>query len=117
MDFGKSITICFSKYTKFEGRAQRSEYWWFVLGGIIFQMVCTIVATKTIGILALLPFLLIPAAITLVVRRLHDVGKSGWWFFISLIPFVGMIYLIYLFVQEGDSGESMYGSVPTNMLE
>ena len=117
MPFMDAMKSGVSNSFKLEGRATRSEYWWFVLGGIIFQMVCTIVATKTIGILALLPFLLIPAAITLVVRRLHDVGKSGWWFFIGLIPFVGMIYLIYLFVQEGDSGESMYGSVPTNMLE
>ena len=99
-------------------RSSRSEYWWFVLGGVIFNLLCTVLAVSIdVGLIALLPFVLIPATITLVVRRLHDVGKSGWWFFIGLIPLVGAIYLIYLFVQEGDSGENMYGSVPTNMLE
>tara|TARA_B100000809_G_scaffold115399_1_gene113578 strand:+ start:56 stop:475 length:420 start_codon:yes stop_codon:yes gene_type:complete len=117
MPFMDAMKSGVSNSFNLSGRSSRSEYWWFVLGGIIFQMVCTIVATQAVAVLALLPFVLIPAAITLVVRRLHDVGKSGWWFFIGIIPLVGAIYLIYLFVQEGDSGENMYGSVPTNMLE
>jgi uncharacterized membrane protein YhaH (DUF805 family) len=62
-------------------------------------------------------FLLVPGSITLVVRRLHDLGKSGWFWFVALVPVVGGLYLIYLFVQEGDMGENMYGSVPTNLLE
>ena len=100
------------------GRSSRSEYWWFVLGGGIFNILCTALAASIdVGLIALLPVLLLPAAITLVVRRLHDLGKSGWWFFIGLIPLVGAIYLIYLFVQEGDSEANVYGSVPTNMLE
>ena len=100
------------------GRSSRSEYWWFVLGGGIFNILCTVLAVSIDeGLIALLPVLLLPAAITLVVRRLHDLGKSGWWFFIGLIPLVGAIYLIYLFVQEGDSEANVYGSVPTNMLE
>ena len=100
------------------GRSSRSEYWWFVLGGGIFNILCTVLAVSIDeGLIALLPVLLLPAAITLVVRRLHDLGKSGWWFFIGLIPLVGAIYLIYLFVQEGDSEANVYGSVPTNMPE
>ena len=100
------------------GRSSRSEYWWFVLGGGMFNILCTVLAVSIDeGLIALLPVLLLPAAITLVVRRLHDLGKSGWWFFIGLIPLVGAIYLIYLFVQEGDSEANVYGSVPTNMLE
>ena len=100
------------------GRSSRSEYWWFVLGGGIFNILCTVLAVSIDeALIALLPVLLLPAAITLVVRRLHDLGKSGWWFFIGLIPLVGAIYLIYLFVQEGDSEANVYGSVPTNMLE
>ena len=99
------------------GRSSRSEYWWFVLGGNLAFMLCIILAGAIHSIFMILPILLMPAAITLVVRRLHDVGKSGWWWLISFVPLVGAIYLIYLFVQEGDSGESMYGSVPTNMLE
>ena len=117
MPFMDAMKSGVSNSFNLSGRSSRSEYWWFVLGGSIFNIVCTIVATQTTEILALLPFLLVPAIITLIVRRLHDLGKSGWWFFIGLIPLVGAIYLIYLFVQEGDSGPNVYGSVPTNMLE
>jgi uncharacterized membrane protein YhaH (DUF805 family) len=69
------------------------------------------------GLMMIAPILLVPGSITLVVRRLHDVGMSGWMFFVALIPVLGAIYLIYLFVQEGDMGENAFGAVPTNMLE
>ena len=107
------------------GRASRSEYWFWVLGGVIFQITmivgAVILGVMDIhvlpGLMMIAPILLVPGSITLVVRRLHDVGMSGWMFFVALIPFLGAIYLIYLFVQEGDMEENMYGSVPTNMLE
>lgn len=107
------------------GRASRSEYWFWVLGGFVFQMTmwigAIILGFMEIPVLPALmmiaPILLVPGSITLVVRRLHDVGMSGWMWFVALIPLLGAIYLIYLFVQEGDMEENMYGSVPTNMLE
>jgi len=107
------------------GRASRSEYWFWVLGGVVFQIVmlvgAVILGVMDIpvlpGLMALAPILLVPGSITLVVRRLHDVGMSGWMFFVGLVPLIGAIYLIYLFVQEGDMGENAYGAVPTNMLE
>jgi uncharacterized membrane protein YhaH (DUF805 family) len=107
------------------GRASRSEYWFWVLGGMIFQMTMIIgsivLAIMEIpvlpGLMILAPILLVPGSITLVVRRLHDVGMSGWFWFVVLVPLIGAIYLIYLFVQEGDAGENAYGAVPTNMLE
>ena len=107
------------------GRASRSEYWFWVLGGVVFQIVM-LVGAVVLGVMdipvlpalmALAPILLVPGSITLVVRRLHDVGMSGWMFFVGLVPLIGAIYLIYLFVQEGDMGENAYGAVPTNMLE
>jgi uncharacterized membrane protein YhaH (DUF805 family) len=107
------------------GRASRSEYWFWVLGGVVFQIVM-LVGAVILGVMdipvlpalmALAPILLVPGSITLVVRRLHDVGMSGWMFFVGLVPLIGAIYLIYLFVQEGDMGENAYGAVPTNMLE
>ena len=92
------------------GRASRSEYWLWVLGGVIFQITmivgAVILGVMDIpvlpGLMMIAPILLVPGSITLVVRRLHDVGMSGWMFFVALIPFLGAIYLIYLFVQEGD---------------
>lgn len=107
------------------GRASRSEYWFWVLGGVVFQIVM-LVGAVILGVMdipvlpalmALAPILLVPGSITLVVRRLHDVGMSCWMFFVGLVPLIGAIYLIYLFVQEGDMGENAYGAVPTNMLE
>ncbi len=57
--------------------------------------------------------LLIPG-IALAVRRLHDVGKSGWMYFIIFIPFVGAIWLLILFVTQGDPEANEYGEVPTD---
>ena len=107
------------------GRASRSEYWFWILGGVIFQIIMVVGAVVLgimdipilPGLMALAPFLLVPASITVTVRRLHDVGMSGWMWFVALVPVIGAIYLIYLFVQEGDMGENAYGAVPTNMLE
>jgi uncharacterized membrane protein YhaH (DUF805 family) len=107
------------------GRASRSEYWFWVLGGLVIQMTTFIVAlilgVMEVPVLPVLlifvPVLLIPGSIALVVRRLHDIGKSGWFWWVVLVPVVGGFYLIYLFIQEGDMGENMFGSVPTNMLE
>jgi len=107
---GKSFT--------FSGRSSRSEYWWWILAGILFQIICAIIALLgNIGIAAIFPVLLIPPTTTVIVRRLHDVEKSGWFFLIVLIPIVGILYLIYLFIQEGNMSENIYGSVPTNILE
>jgi uncharacterized membrane protein YhaH (DUF805 family) len=113
-----------NSFTK-SGRASRSEYWLWVLGGVVFQI--TMVVGAVIlgvmdipvlpGLMMIAPILLVPGSITLVVRRLHDVGMSGWMFFVALIPVLGAIYLIYLFVQEGDMGENAFGAVPTNILE
>ena len=85
---------------------------------IVGSLVLAIIEIPVLPALMILaPILLVPGSITLVVRRLHDVGMSGWMWFVALVPVVGVLYLIYLFVQEGDMGENAYGAVPTNMLE
>ena len=85
---------------------------------IVGSLVLAIIEIPVLPALMILaPILLVPGSITLVVRRLHDVGMSGWMWFVALVPVVGALYLIYLFVQEGDAGENAYGAVPTNMLE
>ena len=125
MPFMDAMKSGFKNSFTLSGRASRSEYWYWVLGGFIFQIVM-IVGSLVLAIIEipvlpalmiLAPILLVPGSITLVVRRLHDVGMSGWMWFIALVPVVGVLYLIYLFVQEGDMGENAYGAVPTNMLE
>ncbi len=125
MPFMSAMKSGFKNSFSLSGRASRSEYWFWVLGGFTFQMTMIIgsivLAIMDIpvlpGLMIIAPILLVPGSITLVVRRLHDVGMSGWMWFVALVPVIGAIYLIYLFVQEGDMGENAYGAVPTNMLE
>ena len=125
MSFMSAMKSGFKNSFSLSGRASRSEYWFWVLGVVIFQMTMVIgsivLAVMEVpvlpGLMILAPILLVPGSITLVVRRLHDVGMSGWMWFVALVPVIGAIYLIYLFVQEGDFGENAYGAVPTNMLE
>ena len=125
MPFMDAMKSGFKNSFTLSGRASRSEYWYWILGGFIFQMVM-IVGSLVLAIIEipvlpalmiLAPILLVPGSITLVVRRLHDLGMSGWMWLVGLIPIIGAIYLIYLFVQEGDAGENAYGAVTTNMLE
>ena len=118
MSFMDAVKSGIGKSFSFRGRASRSEYWWWILASVLFQIICAIIALLgNIGIAAIFPVLLIPPTTTVIVRRLHDVEKSGWFFLIVLIPIVGILYLIYLFIQEGNVSENIYGSVPKNILE
>ena len=114
MPFMSAMKSGFKNSFSLSGRASRSEYWFWVLGGIIFQMTMFIGSIVLVvmdipvlpGLMMVAPILLVPASITLVVRRLHDVGMSGWMWFVALVPVIGAIYLIYLFVQEGGMEEN-----------
>lgn len=98
MTFGQSISICFTKYADFTGRASRSEYWWWTLfivlasiaTGLISDMVSALFSLATI-----LPGLAVGA------RRLHDTDRSGWLQLLWFIPIIGWIILIIWLVQEG----------------
>jgi|GEM_PF-425329 len=126
MGFGQSISTCFRKYADFTGRAVRSEFWYFVL---FVYLLVGVVAAITVsawdpnsaadapaGLLAVLGILwlglLLPNwAVT--VRRLHDTDRSGWFIFISLIPFVGGIILLVVLASEGTRGPNRYGPDPS----
>ena len=109
------------KYAVFTGRARRKEYWFFALFNVIFLVVATILdnllkttfENLSYGWIYLLYALavLIPS-IAVVVRRLHDVGKSGWWYFIALIPLVGGIWLLVLMCTDSQPGDNQYGPNP-----
>jgi uncharacterized membrane protein YhaH (DUF805 family) len=126
------------QYADFSGRARRKEYWMFVLfnmivilGGLIaLSIVGTIIAIAlsqsvasqslvlclgTIFYLYLLA-VLIPS-LAVVVRRLHDVGQSGWMILVNLIPIVGGIWLFIQMLTEGDTGENSYGPDPKEILK
>ncbi len=95
MDFGTSIKTCFSKYVDFSGKASRSEFWWFFLFCLILDLVlgCT-------GFGAILSLVLLLPQLAVGARRLHDIGKSGWWQLIALIPVIGIIVLIIWWAKK-----------------
>ena len=105
------------KYVVFDGRARRTEYWMFALFNIIIVAVLLILAVVTkspifyiLYVLYLLAVLL--PALGVLVRRLHDQGKSGAWFWISLVPFIGGIWLLVLTCIPGTPGPNQYGPDP-----
>ena len=113
--------VVFENYANFNGRARRSEYWYFALMNFIVLIVAAIL-DSTLGLnFSPLPYgylYLVVALATFIpglavaVRRLHDVGKSGWFYFIALIPLIGAIWLLVLFFTEGNQGENQYGPDP-----
>ena len=97
MTFTESIRTCFSKYADFNGRATRSEFWWWVLFVLLATIAANILNDK-LGILISLGTLLPYIAVT--ARRLHDTNRSGWWQLIGIIPVIGWIIMIVWCVQE-----------------
>ena len=98
MKFKESIRVCFFKYAKFEGRASRSEMWWFVLFLVLVSAACGIVSDKLSAVFTIATLL---PAIAVTTRRLHDTDKSGWMQLIGLIPIVGWILVIVWCCQVG----------------
>jgi uncharacterized membrane protein YhaH (DUF805 family) len=108
-------------YAVFSGRARRKEYWMFFLFNMIFSIVFMMmdnalgIASESIGYGPLYGlytlFVLIPS-LAVLVRRLHDVGKSGWMVLIVLIPLVGAIWLLILALMDSEAGENKYGPSP-----
>ncbi len=97
MNFGESISACFSKYATFSGRASRSEYWYFFL----FYVLCVTGASVISEILSFLVVLaLFLPTIAVATRRLHDTNRSGWLQLLGIIPIVGFILLIVFYAQE-----------------
>jgi uncharacterized membrane protein YhaH (DUF805 family) len=138
MSFADAIRTCFSKYATFSGRARRSEYWFFALLIFIVQTVLGIVAgavgagtlladpealtsgTATVpvalfavlGVMGIVNLALILPTLAVTVRRLHDTDRSGGFWFLNLIPFVGWIIVLVFTVLEGTQGPNRFGADP-----
>ncbi len=109
------------KYAVFEGRSRRKEYWFFSLFNAIFSVVLVIADLLfgtsggafspglLSGLYALGVFL---PALAVLVRRLHDTNRSGWWVLISFLPLIGVLVLLFFSLQEGQPGENQYGISP-----
>ena len=123
--------VVFENYANFNGRARRSEYWYFalanslisivfiVLGGIIGGVFGDGVTGLIVGyaLFGLYTLAILIPSFAVIARRLHDVNKSGWFYFVAFIPLVGSIWLLILFCTEGDHGTNQYGTDPKNEIE
>ncbi|MFM2098180.1 MAG: hypothetical protein RIT06_808 [Chloroflexota bacterium] len=112
MDLGTSVkrNLTTSAYAQFSGRASRSEYWWFALFTLIAQAAATIVDVS-IGLdlfanLLTLAFLI--PSFALLARRLHDVGRSGWWWLL-VFTIIGAFVVLYWLIRPGDAGANKFG--------
>lgn len=120
-----------NKYFQFSGRAPRREYWYFVLFSIIISLILGFIdafagtmltfgtdpmgqpiQTGLLGIIFSLG-LLIPS-IAIGVRRMHDIGKSGWWLLLAIIPLIGALVLLYFAIMPSQNGNNQYGLYPAD---
>jgi len=115
MDFTSAVKSFFQKYGTFTGRSSRSEHWYAylflfmaVLGlGFIEGALGLAVLTTIFQVIIIVP------STAIVVRRLHDTNKSGWWYLLAF-TIIGMIPVVYWLCQAGDEGVNSYGSNPLN---
>ena len=118
--------VVFKNYANFNGRARRAEYWYFTLGNFIllipFYAIAIVgafnnsILLSSVGFVlyGLLAFAIFLPSLAVIVRRLHDINKSGWNYFIVLIPIVGAIILLVWFFTDGDRFINKYGNDPKN---
>ena len=115
--FPTAISLGFRRYFEFSGRSTRAEYWWWILFASVTAFILTIVDIQ-IGTASEMGFGVLYSVFVLatfipslavLVRRLHDVGKSGWFSLIGLIPLVGAIVVLVL-ILSGSEIENKYGS-------
>lgn len=107
------VNVIKTHYTDFQGRASRSEYWYYVLFYTLISIPLSILDSIVFGrpILGLvLSLALLVPSIAVAVRRIHDLGKPWFWLLIGLIPFLGAFALIYFFCQPGENKKNQWGT-------
>lgn len=121
MGFTDAVRSVLTCYAEFQGRAARSEFWWYVLFYLLVQLVAAVLDVALFPELAFGVFetiaglaLLLPS-IAVTARRLHDTDRSGWWQLIGLLPIVGLLVLIWFCVQRGTEGANRFGEAPMPM--
>jgi len=109
------------KYSDFEGRARRREYWFFVLFNTLIQIaafvldgiVGTFRAELGVGLLSgIYSLAVLVPSFAVLARRLHDTDRSGWWILIGIVPLLGALVLMIFALFEGDPGENRFGPSP-----
>jgi uncharacterized membrane protein YhaH (DUF805 family) len=113
MNFSQAVTSCFGKYVGFEGRAPRSEYWYWTLFSVIANIVAGIIdSALSLGLVGLVVSLaLLLPSIAVSIRRLHDLDRTGWWLLIVLTG-IGAIVLLVWDCMKGTTGSNRFGADP-----
>lgn len=126
MGFGDAIRVCMKeKYASFGGRATRTEYWYFylffilvtiggaIVGGILGSLLSGGDVEVAVGfaviVYGIIAIGFICPAISVLVRRLHDTGRSGWWYWIALIPYIGGIVIFIFTLLDSQDHDNEYG--------
>lgn len=114
------ILLAFKKYAVFSGRASRAEYWYFVLFNFIIAVALGLINAalfhpdpNRLDVLALIYAIVIAIpTVAVLVRRLHDVGKSTMWILVGSIPYIGWLWILILTLQDSIPGPNEYGPNP-----
>ena len=126
MNFTAAIRSFWSRFADFKGRSRRSEYWYIQLFLVATNLAVAgidlalmdgdldrFIANGGGGIVGLIwIFATIVPALAVLIRRLHDTGRTGWWALVGLVPFVGAIVLLVFTVTDSSPGENKYGTSP-----
>lgn len=106
-------------WNNFDGRSRRRDFWMFILFNVIFFIVAEIldailgticVFTGIYGLAQIVPY------IAVAIRRMHDIGKSGWWICINFVPLIGGLWFLYLAIQDSQAGVNEYGENPKGVM-
>lgn len=122
MSLGEAVSTCWKKYGDFDGRAQRPEFWWWILFVTLLQIAASIILTVLLVVfqnagflqwLGVLIFMIVVLAVILPsiavsVRRLHDRDLSGWWYLLGFVPVASIVLLVW-YVLPGTPGPNRYG--------
>jgi uncharacterized membrane protein YhaH (DUF805 family) len=126
MGFGEAVKSFWSNYSQFKGRSRRSEYWFIQLFLVLTNLAAAaidfalmdgdvdrFIANGGGGIVGLIWFLAtIVPALAVLIRRLHDTGKSGWWALIGLVPLIGGIVLLVFTLLDSEAVANKFGESP-----
>ena len=117
MNLFESLRTCFKKFIDPVGRARRSEFWWYALFAVAVILVLNLVSRwfysdVVVTICRIAYIAVVCPMITCMMRRMHDLGKSSLWVFLSIIPVIGWIPLAIMAAKDSQPGENDYGPNP-----
>ena len=114
MGFDEAIFRCLAKYSVFSGRARLSEFWWFTALYLVTVGIGLAVAALApeLALAGITPAaMLTPPALSVTVRRLHDIGVNGWTL-VFLVPVIGQVVLLAWLTRPGIARLNRYGPEP-----